>query len=191
LTILKLLVQISLIAVGLALLRLDAGFGLGVFWLAFCPLAAYLMSGERGRKRKLRWVLLAICMLPPYAVSVGPYIAVQKAVWGFSGPPAWFRSIEDIYYRPLEEFMHTTRAGRMYYMRFQSTWQTTGLWLGRALSIHDVGGGTPEWKQRVTRTNLLFIMSSGLTIAAGGFVMFSSMRRRRRHTPEPVEQPDP
>lgn len=138
-TIRKLLIATALIATGFAMLR--PLFGFGVFLLAIVPLVSVLMFRRPTWNRWVRWGTIAVCLIPLWAVSMGPYIVVQRTLWGHSIPPDWFRSGYTVY-KPFG-FIWATPGLTQYGYRFEDTWQNVGFLIGRSLSMHDQGSDLP------------------------------------------------
>ncbi len=116
------------------MLKSEYTFGIGIACLAFIPVVTLLMTWKPGRSLWLRLVMIFLCLVPLYAVSMGPYIALQRTVWGHQSP-RWYHVGYKLY-RPLG-FVWTTPMLQTYAFRFEYTWQEFGFWLGRSLSLHD------------------------------------------------------
>ncbi len=142
-TIAKLLVVTAFIAIGLALLR--PLFGIAVSMLAFAPLAFVILCRPRRCRRLLLWTVIGICLVPPWAVSMGPFIATQRMFWGLAIAPDWFTRGYDIY-RPVG-FIWSNPSLTPYGYRFEETWQNLGLLAGRVLGVHSDGADLPVFPQ--------------------------------------------
>jgi len=134
-TIRRLLVLTTFIAMGLAMLR--PAFGIGVFLLGFVPLAGLLLTrrSKSGRLRKLRWALICLSLIPLYAVSLGPYLFLHRAAWGNGRAPDWLHAGYATY-RPLQPIWSSPKL-HPFATQFEDTWENLGMSFGQRMGLHD------------------------------------------------------